>query len=270
MKKLLCIILFLLLLTANVGQSQSLKMFGQQLSLGHRSTKGLVFYWRGIQAGEVVDESFYRNHGTITGAMWVGEGLIFNGSSSKVVTTNVIPIGQVYTFVWRHRVDSTVNVRHMFGMHFSYGQFYMPDGSSTLRLYDGSNLNGTIADTVGEWVTHAFVGTPSSRTFYRNGLYHVGDGAATYDYTYSNTLELGHRHNSISWWNGGISNFMIYDRALSATKDSAFKYINTPSRCRWRIKQPNRFPLHGQVGVGVKFCYFAGGEDIYYFDTSNC
>ena len=52
MKKLLLIILLLLCLTANVGQSQliSAKMFGQQLNLGHWSTDGLVFFWRGIES----------------------------------------------------------------------------------------------------------------------------------------------------------------------------------------------------------------------------
>ncbi len=87
MKKLLCIVLFLLLLTANVGQAQfndTEPMFGQMLNLGHWATDGLVFYWRGIEAGEAVDESFLGNDGTITSTSWVGNGLDFDGANSLV------------------------------------------------------------------------------------------------------------------------------------------------------------------------------------------
>lgn len=64
----------------NIIQS---KMFGQQPS-GSFADK-LVFYWRGIEAGNAVDESFYGNHGTITGATWQGQGLYFDGVSDVVV-----------------------------------------------------------------------------------------------------------------------------------------------------------------------------------------
>ncbi|KKN00099.1 hypothetical protein LCGC14_1141230 [marine sediment metagenome] len=67
-------------------------MFGQQLNLGHWSTDGLIFYWRGIEAGNVVDESFYRNHGTITGATWEGNGLLFDGNEDFVdLGTSFLP-----------------------------------------------------------------------------------------------------------------------------------------------------------------------------------
>ncbi len=56
------------------------KMFGQQLNLGHWSTDGLVFYWRGIPAGNAVDDSLYRNHGTLVGPVWDGGGLKFVGT----------------------------------------------------------------------------------------------------------------------------------------------------------------------------------------------
>lgn len=51
------------------------KMFGQPLNLGHWSTDGLVFYWRGIEAVDAIDESLYGNDGVITGATWVGDAL---------------------------------------------------------------------------------------------------------------------------------------------------------------------------------------------------
>ncbi len=62
-------------------------MFGQQPS-GHFA-EGLVGYWRFIEAGNLVDESFFGNHGTITGATWQGEGLSFNGTSDYVTIPTV-------------------------------------------------------------------------------------------------------------------------------------------------------------------------------------
>ncbi len=226
MKKLLCIILLILLLTANVGRSEfvSVKMFGQMLNLGHWSTDGLVFYWRGIEAGNAVDESLYRNDGTITGATWVGDGLSFNGSGDYVSTTDAIPIGQTYTFVWRQRIDSTSGQRQPFGLNFS-AQFFVDDGITLMKVYDGNFLTCTISDIVGEWTTYAFVGTPTSRALFRNGVANISDNNATFDYTSSNTLHIGRRKASVSWWNGGISDFKIYNRTLSASEIQQL-YIN--------------------------------------------
>ena len=65
MKKLFIILLVLCFCISTFGQFIPLKMFGQ-LPSGHFAD-GLVFYWRGIQAGDVVDESFSRLHGTFNG-----------------------------------------------------------------------------------------------------------------------------------------------------------------------------------------------------------
>lgn len=62
------------------------------LNLGHWSTDGLVFLWRGIEAGNVVDESFGRSHGTITGATWVGNGLNFNDSGDAVNCGDILDL----------------------------------------------------------------------------------------------------------------------------------------------------------------------------------
>ena len=60
------------------------RMFGQQLNLGHWSTDGLVGLWRFIEAGNLVDESFSANDGTITEAIWSGAGLLFDGDDDTV------------------------------------------------------------------------------------------------------------------------------------------------------------------------------------------
>ncbi len=111
MKRIICIILLFLFLTANVGQAQfndSEPMFGQMLNLGHWPTDGLVFYWRGIEAGDVVDESFYGNHGTlINSPTWVGDGLHFTRASDQRVDIDSSPIvtAAPLTFVCWFKVD---------------------------------------------------------------------------------------------------------------------------------------------------------------------
>ncbi len=100
MKKLLCIILLFLFLTATVGQAQfndSEPMFGQMLNLGHWSTDGLVFMWRGIEAGNFVDESLSRNHGTISGVTTWSGGYLTGSATGKITLENSIslPVGTI-------------------------------------------------------------------------------------------------------------------------------------------------------------------------------
>ena len=100
MKKLFCVILLFLLLAANVGHSQFLDsepIFGQQLNLGHWSTDGLIGLWRFIQAGTLIDESFYRNHGTITNATWTADGLDFDGAGDYVNLGAMLPANADFT-----------------------------------------------------------------------------------------------------------------------------------------------------------------------------
>jgi len=69
-------------------------MFGQIPS--GQFADGLVFLWRGIEADEAVDESYYGNHGTINGLTW-GDGLVF----PRVNNANVsIPPFQAYNYNW--------------------------------------------------------------------------------------------------------------------------------------------------------------------------
>lgn len=66
------------------------RFFGQQLRSGHWSTEGLIFYWRGIPAGNIVDESPNGNHGTITGnPTWVGDGLTFTFGDFAMLSNDI-------------------------------------------------------------------------------------------------------------------------------------------------------------------------------------
>ena len=82
MKKLFIILFVLCFCVSTFGQFIPIKTFGQQLS--GPFADGLVFWFRGIEAGEAVDESFLHNDGVITTTPWVADGLDFNGASGLV------------------------------------------------------------------------------------------------------------------------------------------------------------------------------------------
>ncbi len=83
-----------------MGNIVTPKMFGQQLNLGHWSTDGLIFYWRGIEAGNAVDESGNGNDGTVTGATWQGGSLYFDGIAEGAVTIPQLTLND-FTIIWR-------------------------------------------------------------------------------------------------------------------------------------------------------------------------
>ena len=59
--------------------------FGAQLRIGHWSTKGLVGFWPFRKAGNLVDFTPNKNHGTLNGPTWVGDGLSFDGSDKITI-----------------------------------------------------------------------------------------------------------------------------------------------------------------------------------------
>ena len=221
MKKLFCIILLLLCLTANVGQSQHyhpVKMFGQQLNLGHRSTEGLVFYWRGIPAGNVVDESPYGNHGTINGngLVWVGDFLDFTGLADYIAIPT-LNMGTQNTAIVRICFDVFVGV--LIGhVAFNDGGYFMAfTATDIFYSADGQITNVTHGISTGEWVTLAVSRSGTAVTFYKNGfqLGATGTLGANSDLTVSAIGAFNQGNNDID---GQMSDIKIYNRALLASE----------------------------------------------------
>ncbi len=73
--------------------------FGSLRKDPHWSTKGLVGLWQFKPAGKLIDETANKNHGTITGATWAGQGLLFD-NASNFVRVEAIPLTKA-TFIVR-------------------------------------------------------------------------------------------------------------------------------------------------------------------------
>ncbi len=220
MKKLLCIILLFLLLTANVGQAQfndSEPTFGQQLNLGHWATDSLVFYWRGIEAGNVVDESFNRNHGTITGATWQGEGLFFDGLGDLFTPANSFSLTQ-FTFIVRFKTND-ISATTLAGDSSDDINYMMILNSTTLRFRADIVRNFTIpALSVDEWHTAAYTRDAGNNLrVYWDGI-ESSTGAISDSVAFSLTTIGKGTTASGEDFDGTMSDVKIYNRALSESE----------------------------------------------------
>ncbi len=247
MKKLLSIIL--LLLTANIGQAQfndSEPMFGQLPNLGHWSTDGLVFYWRGIPAGNVVDESLYRNHGTITGATWVGDGLSFDSATEYV--TDINPLGlsvnELTAIVWVMRPALTVGDFYAKGVYFGDGFGMRADVGSTYRLAVGSQYFVSGAGGFNALEKTMFVISYKKDVWgivYKNGVFAGNLSANTAAITHVYPITIGNNR----YLNAGlvctVYSASYYNRALSANEIQQL-YINPDLPMQqypiWLLKAP--------------------------------
>ncbi len=236
MKQLLIILFVLCFCVSTFGQFIPIKMFGQQLS--GPFADGLVFWFRGIESGNAPDESPYGNHGTITGATWVGDGLLFDGDNDEVaigdiglhtqlsVIMKVMPLenadggyfaigsnNQALDTILGIRFDTTNRLRVTWG-----------DGTTDNWGYQTTTTNSLIQN---EWayITAIWDNNNTYPLVYINGILDVsGAQARTGTPIVSNGVSyLG--AGVKGWANCGIADVKIYNRALSQTEILAL-YIN--------------------------------------------
>jgi len=236
MKKLLCIIVFLL--TVDVGHSQliSTGTFGQLLNLGHWSTDGLVFYWRGIKAGNAVDESLYRNHGTIMGATWTPEGLDFTNATDHIKINDAKGPTTSGTAIWRIREDAFVSGGGDFIGKNSNGDYaiyiYNSSGANNIRMLGYNTATGLVIDinlaamrsVDGTWQT--FAATWESGAFgrlYKNGKLIGEDAVVAGTLRLIDDIWIG--GTGAAALDGRMSSCIYYNRALSANEIQQL-YIN--------------------------------------------
>ncbi len=259
MRKLLIILFVLCLCVSTFGQFIPIKMFGQQPS--GPFADGLVFLWRGIEAGNAVDESFSRNHGTITGATWVGDGLSFsNGDTDYVDMGNpgvLNPTGPFTVSVWIKpaSVSITTVITSKSDGSGSGTHHYILQVSSDIRFYVGGVSIGnagvyTNALSVGKWSNIVGVHTGSATHLYFDGVFRgAADSYTAPDVAAANFL-LGKRSDLVTnLFYGTMSDVKFYGRALSASEIQAlFINPNLPMQQQpiWLLFSPAA-PSAGQV-----------------------
>ena len=219
------------------------KMFGQQLNLGHWSTDGLVGYWRFIEAGNAVDESFYGNHGTFVGApVWQGEAVSFDGAADYIDMGDVLDItGNITLVASINRTgDSTGGVAGtIVGKEMASGNQYSMDlmdsgnfPNNKIRVFtfdlSDTDMASTSTITNGMWYHVAFTYNGATKIIYINGLQDAEEAATGSMVVNTDSLKIGFGQSSgatNNYYNGLIRSVSIYNRALSASEIQQL-YIN--------------------------------------------
>ena len=242
------------------------RFFGQQLRSGHWSTDGLAFYFRGIPAGNVVDESMYGNHGTITGADWVGDGLSFNGTTDFVsvgdkpqfegmAQLTVVAIGTMDTAAAAFR--AYCGKRFTGAESFSLGsdssgrlEFAVENDSGVMKISHSGSDGITINDGERRMVVGRYDG--AFLNIFIDGVQLLKSSAITTQTGAVNDSEeefaIGAIQNGGSTsrhFDGTIEYIAIYNRALSASE--IFELTISPDL---PIRQDN-ISLWTPVGVNI-------------------
>ena len=235
MKKLLCIILFAFAFCLPAfGQfNDSEKMFGQMLNLGHWSTDGLVFLWRGIEAGNAVDESFGGNHGTITGPIWAGDGLDFAAASDNDVTISNFrfpndrgDLTLIFDITPRTTGESA-SAYWMLPTDFSFYLHWNNEGLTWNRNYSGDNGRWRTGNDLGligsrNTVVLTHTGTALPRV-YINGVFVIAlpeilAPTGTADTINNKDMLIGTNTTRTRDWDGVMHGISVYNHVLSVTE----------------------------------------------------
>ncbi len=243
------------------------KMFGQQLNLGHWSTDGLVFLWRGIPAGNAIDESFHRNHGTITGPTWVGDGLSFNGTTDYVANTSFLRPPHITIIANIFCTNVAANERSIVGGDDGSGggekirswQFRLDQTTGALKvlIFVGGSFMavGGTENLLNSRRNVAMTYDGNIVKIYTDGIFISSNATLSGDMNSSNTgFAISRQSPTVndSQFAGIISDVKIYNRALSASEIQQL-YINPD------LPMQQQYPVWmGQVPVA------AGLAGIYY------
>ncbi len=202
--------------------------FGSLRTDPHWSTKGLVFYPQFKPAGKLIDESPYKNHGVITGATWVGDGLFFSGTSGKYVNLgnpSHLELYSDFTVIVAYRdITGTYNMlcSKMDGgghpiqiTYWSSNTKFRVDGNDSTDAafntaeVDGNSSSGVIAVTVSDSLVSLYVdGRFGDSVAITGGL----RSRPSYNWY------LGARNAGDAQITGTITGASIYNRILSASE----------------------------------------------------
>ncbi len=191
------------------------RFFGQQLRSGHWSTDGLVFFWRGIRAGNVVDESSYGNHGTIVGnPSWAGEGLDFDGAGDYAILSTPLSLSQ-FTLSITFEADDLTS-RSLIGDHTDSNNYTLLTTTTQLRLRTDTTRMFTVPTmSVGVRYNNVYTRDTSNNIRCYLNAKESSTGAIFDSVTFSLT-SIGKALDQAVDFDGRMFDVKIYNRALAA------------------------------------------------------
>ena len=170
------------------------------------------------------NQGTYINNPTNTGATVsttgpLGGSFSFDGTNDQIQTTYLCAENTMTVCMWVNFSKFSV---HLLDMRNSSGTGYQPAFVSTTGVQVGGTSNGqwpyiNYSFSTGTWYHLGIVYSPTGTKLYVNGEY-IGEATNSLGYNYNTTMEvhLGSRYNGQNWFQGYISDFRIYNEALSA------------------------------------------------------
>ncbi len=207
--------------------------FGSLRNDGHWSVDGLVFHTQFRPAGVVVDETAEKNHGTINGPTWVGNGLWFDGTDDYVQFMDKFLDGTAaFSIIVRATaVDIDTDRGLFYTNEHSGGEplfFWMDDAANDrLAVYISTSAGSTgtlLGDTNlfgGITYTMAMTWDGTTVRAYVDGIEQGGSFPDAHGGTLDVTLgsyRIGADSELNKDFYGFMEYFSIYDRGLSYTE----------------------------------------------------
>ena len=170
------------------------------------------------------NQGTYINNPTNSGATVstsgpLGGSYSFDGTNDQIQTTYLCAENTMSVCMWVN--FSKIGV-HLLDMRNSSGSGYQPAYVSTSGIQVGGSSNNqwpyiSYSFSTGTWYHLAIVYSSSKTEVYINGS-SIGSSTSSVGYNYNTTMEvhLGSRYSGANWFQGYVSDFRIYNEALSA------------------------------------------------------
>lgn len=169
------------------------------------------------------NQGTYINNPTNTGATVstsgpLGGSFSFDGTDDQIQTTYLCAENTMTVCMW---VTFTKLNVHLLDMRNQSGVGYQPAYVGTSGIQVGGS-NGSFpyinfVPTLNTWYHLAIVYSSGKTQLYVDGALY-GESTSSVGYNFNTTMEvhLGSRYNGQNWFGGNVSDFRIYNEALSA------------------------------------------------------
>lgn len=221
---------------------------GAQLRLGHWSTRGLVAFYPFAKAGNLVDFSPYRNHGTISGAEWVGQGLQFVASQSDYAAASVPEhTPSAVTLICKFKTGASGTVRPLnygdtsqLSVHYALDCEIGKDFTWWVRATSANYVYTAQKPAPNTWYVMAGTADGNNVALYIDGLRKLSQSQSQRP-TNINTIGVGALvRQTIIYSDCEVEYVLVYDRALSAAEIQALyldPWLPIRSQTNWGLFQ---------------------------------